>query len=304
MSLQKGTTRISERQGWFAFKEENQDPPSKDPGPICPEVPGKMSLPILVQNSDVEKPFPFVIHTTSRQEFTADIAQTIFKLLTPTELLKSRGICRSWKEYVDCRTDLWRRMPRHTYMRAVRDGRLDICQMILEVIDEANPPDSMGWTPLHEAADQGHLEIVKLIMSRVENKNPPINKYETTPLHYASEKGHFEICKLIIESLEDKNPRSHRRVSTPFDCAALNGHVEICRLIIDHVEDKNKANGMQSKKTPLHWAAVNGHTEVVKLILDHVENRNPLDEFRKTPLAYARQNGHEDVIRVLETYKV
>ena len=31
LSLQKGTTRISERQGWFAFKEENQDPPSKDP---------------------------------------------------------------------------------------------------------------------------------------------------------------------------------------------------------------------------------------------------------------------------------
>ena len=85
--------------------------------------------------------------------------------------------------------------------------------MILSSIDEKNPTDMMGGTPLHEAADNGHLEIVKLIMGHVKNKNPAMKYYGTTPLHYAAEKGHLEICRLIIQNVENKNPKSFRRVS-------------------------------------------------------------------------------------------
>ena len=85
--------------------------------------------------------------------------------------------------------------------------------MILNSIDEKNPTDMMGGTPLHEAADNGHLEIVKLIMGHVKDKNPAMKHYGTTPLHYAAEKGHLEICRLIIQNVENKNPKSFRRVS-------------------------------------------------------------------------------------------
>merc|ERR1719391_997613 len=104
-----------------------------------------MFLSVLDQGSAADKPFPFVIG----KEFTPYIAQKIFRLLPPKALLKSRVVCRSWKEYVDIRTDLWSGIPRRRYMRAVRDGRLDICQMILSSIDEKNPTDMMGGTPLH-----------------------------------------------------------------------------------------------------------------------------------------------------------
>ena len=38
------------------------------------------------------------------------------------------------------------------------------------VIDK-NPAANNGWTPLHSAAKNGHYDIYKLIMDKVENKN-------------------------------------------------------------------------------------------------------------------------------------
>ena len=72
-------------------------------------------------------------------------------------------------------------------------------------MEDKNPANNEGDTPLSFAAQEGYFEICKLIIENVEDKNPA-NNSGSTPLSYAAEKGHFEICKLIIENVEDKNP--------------------------------------------------------------------------------------------------
>ena len=55
---------------------------------------------------------------------------------------------------------------------AARNGRLDICQYILENLGNISPTDFQGDTPLHDAASNGHFEVFKLIFENVEKKNP------------------------------------------------------------------------------------------------------------------------------------
>ena len=59
-----------------------------------------------------------------------------------------------------------------------------------------------------------------------------------TPLHYAAQNGLLEVCKLILENVEDKNPVGLDRW-TPLDFAAENGHIEICELILEKMKTNN-----------------------------------------------------------------
>ena len=86
-----------------------------------------------------------------------------------------------------------------------------------------------AWTPLHFAANNGHLEICQLIMNNVDDKNPNANwAGEASPYHLAAEKGHVEVCKLFLETLTDKNPMDNwEKIGTPLHLAIEHGHFQI-----------------------------------------------------------------------------
>ena len=66
-----------------------------------------------------------------------------------------------------------------------------------------NTPDNAGWTPLHEAANFGHAELVGFLLKCGANANAQSIDRET-PLHDAALSGHEEICKRLL--LYDANP--------------------------------------------------------------------------------------------------
>jgi len=59
-----------------------------------------------------------------------------------------------------------------------------------EVIDEDKK------TPLHYAAEKGHLPIVSFLIAKGANKKV-IDEKGKTPLHYAIAKGHLTIVSLL-----------------------------------------------------------------------------------------------------------
>ena len=48
------------------------------------------------------------------------------------------------------------------------------------------------------AAQENHIEVVKLLMTTTENPNEPRND-GTTPLSIATQKNHFEIVQLLSQ---------------------------------------------------------------------------------------------------------
>ena len=150
--------------------------------------------------------------------------------------------------------------------------------------------------PLHL---QQHYAIVKLIIEKVQNKNPA-DYNGTTPLHCAALRGDIDLFNLILEHAANKNPNSptHR---TPLHLAAREGHVKVCKAILENVEDQHPKD--IDGRTPLHWAAKNGHVKVCRLLLasGNVEVARHQEDFdRYTPLKLARDNRHYAVVKLFK----
>ena len=81
-------------------------------------------------------------------------------------------------------------------------------------VTNKNITNDWGYTPLHGAAEFGHVEICKLILNKVQNKNPKDHNGET-PLDLAKK----------------KSPMDHDG-TTPLDLARENNYDEIIQMLI------------------------------------------------------------------------
>ena len=170
--------------------------------------------------------FPHVIYGV-REE---DIAKTFFLSMADFDaktLLKLRLVSKEWREAIDFiyGEKLWGKL---SLMEAVKDNRMDICQLIVEHAEDKNPKGRNGNTPLHVAAINGHLDIFQLIVDQVVEKSP-VDNDGMTPLHWAACNGHLDICRLIMDQVVEKNPQN-RYGDTPLSLATMNGHSDIVRL--------------------------------------------------------------------------
>ena len=84
-------------------------------------------------------------------------------------------------------------------------------------VENKNPSNDNGATPLYIAAQNGHVEVCTMIIDNVKDKNPACND-GLTPLHIAAKKGHYRIFKMIINVAEEKNP-VFKNGSTPLALA-------------------------------------------------------------------------------------
>ena len=71
--------------------------------------------------------------------------------------------------------------PLHT---AARNGHFEVCKLILENVEDKNPPDNIGSTPINEAIKKKNFKIARLILNHTENASinePPRKKRKLEP---------------------------------------------------------------------------------------------------------------------------
>ncbi|XP_057319556.1 tonsoku-like protein [Microplitis mediator] len=86
-------------------------------------------------------------------------------------------------------------------------------QEVMNLLTAGHPVDirdNCGWTPLHEAANFGHIEIAQLLIEHGANLNDPGGAQcgNVTPLHDAASCGHFSMMNLLIERGADISLRT------------------------------------------------------------------------------------------------
>ena len=109
-------------------------------------------------------------------------------------------------------------------------GYNNVCSLMLKNISDKNPKDKYQWTPLHHAAGEGHLEMCILMIEEYGIDTNVILEDKETPLHVAAENGHVLTFSYLMGKAELKNPQN-KYGCTPLHFATRKGHMQICKLI-------------------------------------------------------------------------
>lgn len=64
---------------------------------------------------------------------------------------------------------------------------------------QVNVPGLDNWTPLHNAAIEGHLSIIRLLIDNKANIEC-LSSINRTPLHLACLRGHLDIVRELIQN--------------------------------------------------------------------------------------------------------
>ena len=89
---------------------------------------------------------------------------------------------------------------------------------------------------IHEAADEGNIEVVKQHLADGTDVNAK-NDFGSTPLIAAALEGHKEIAELLISEGADVNAKAQESalgLTTPLDWAITRNHIEIADLLRKH----------------------------------------------------------------------
>ncbi len=156
---------------------------------------------------------------------------------------------------------------------------------IREIIKEdpaiINIRDEIQQTPLHIAAENGHLDIVKIFISADADINAE-DENKNTPLHLAAAAGNIAAVLELINAgaaIWMQNKES----CDPLDLAIENDHKEVVQALLDaHAIDNTQH--LRFPRIEVHYfrtlflAIYHGRKEIFQLLLAKIANINILDD--------------------------
>ena len=89
--------------------------------------------------------------------------------------------------------------------------------MLCATQQDKNPVDKSGWTPLHSAAQNGHVEVCRLILDGLApgQRRNPVDSDGWSAVRVAQQEGHAEVVALLEEASSEEEP------SQPFSTHSL-----------------------------------------------------------------------------------
>jgi ankyrin repeat protein len=184
-----------------------------------------------------------------------------------------------------------------------------------------NAKGNWGSTPLHYAAQEGHMEVAELLIADGADleakadtgitppdwayKYPEIanllrkhgGKYGT--IHVAARGGDIEAVKEFLAAGADVDAKD-KYGRTPLHRVAYEGHKAIVELLIAKGADVDAKD--EEEWTPLYVAAMEGQTEVAELLIAEGADVDAKNKYGDTPLNTAISYKHPETADLLRKH--
>ena len=180
-------------------------------------------------------------------------------------------------------------------IRAASSGHVDIVKLL---ISRGADPTKANWygSALHCAAEAGKCESMRVLFESGMNIDLR-DTFGRTPLHCASYKRRTLAIELLLDMGADPNARDDEERTLIHD-AAETGNERIMRRLLGDVRIDMLATTARGH-TVLHNGAMRGHASIVRMLLDAGAEIEARDHEGSTPLHLAVLRGKKAVVRLL-----
>ena len=168
---------------------------------------------------------------------------------TAALLAAEGGHCKVLREIMGC-GDSWayetNAEESNIFHKAIMSGDMDTVRLVHQEYGAVETsklmymkPDQYGWTPAHEAAEQGMDEVLGILIRRgLSDVLDAENTAKETPLMLAARAGRASTCRMLIEEGADLNHIGSHMGSVLYESPLVNairsGDPETLKVILKH----------------------------------------------------------------------
>ena len=183
-------------------------------------------------------------------------------------------------------------------------GWLDVTRRLVEQY-HCDPESEVRWegdTPLYVASREGHVDIVRYLVSEQGCSTACQNKFGDTPLHVACRKRHLAVVKALTSGQDCKAACNcqNKDGDTPLHVACYWGHVDIVRYLVSEQGCSTACQNKWNGDTPLHVACSWGDVDIMRyLVSEQGCSTACQNKFGDILLHVACRKGHLAMVKAL-----
>ena len=188
---------------------------------------------------------------------------------------------------------------------ACREGRIDVMHTLIQTFKtELNIRDDHNDTPLMKAVEYGRCETVKsLILSEYGCDISIKGSNGYSLLHIAIVEGHMEMFEMLVSEFGMSPIMIDGDGNTPLMLAMKKEKNELVLAMLEKYSCGPNTKDNEGN-SPLHVACIKGNPGVVKTLISHGADLNVLDKHGYTPLMTAVKCGNSELVKLLLDHDV
>ena len=190
---------------------------------------------------------------------------------------------------------------RNNVFMETRCGNLDVLKLFYPNPKESLMVDPYGLNPIHIAASNGRIKIVKYFIENTEALTAQDNS-GCTPLCGAIINCRYTVFRIIIKAVSEEHIlkpliNGMNVIHVAAERVQFEVVYQLCKKVTNPIVPDDKGN------TPIHYAACNGNLAMLKFLTSYGTDLMIPNKNGKTPLELAEANGHIKVAKHLMEFE-